>query len=207
MLYTNKDSKWPDNLLQISIVRDEYLSNPCDDVGSWQVHDNFIGTCIQDVWDSEEYRNLAQQGFAYLVCEVDWDTLGIVDNIHRLNTFIVYWPHPVDDMGAITPEDRKKDCEAFLKCYADYIYGNGLGYVIKDSNNEESCYGYYEHDIAYILFEIKALLPQTPLALLSSVKIAEELIAANDGALLPGFTYIVPGPDHLDYIDLRDILK
>ena len=195
MLYTNKDHKWPDNLLQVSIVRDYLLSNPCDDDGSWQVD---IGG------EMDDYAELAKQGFAYYFAK---DSYGFVSfSSGSRSTGIVYWPHPADDMGAVTLEDRRKDCEAFLKCYADYIYGNGLGYVIKDSNgNEESCFGFYKHDLEYLLSEVKALLPGTKRMLIGSkVNEAEvlQLCSAH-----PDTTIIQAGIDHFDYIDLKDLLN
>lgn len=61
---------------------------------------------------------------------------------------VLIWERPLSELGPRTKEDRRADAAAFVETYTQWCNGETYGYVITDSEGEEtgSCFGFIGTD-------------------------------------------------------------
>lgn len=107
------------------------------------------GACRWDVSGTRDYP------------DAQWDACSVAG--------LLVWEHDVGDMGAKSYEDRQKDAQQFLDIYTDWCNGCASGFRIEivrecescgaeQTEDVESCWGFFDSDSKYMMEEINAVL-------------------------------------------------
>lgn len=165
----------------LTLVRDSDLQNPSEFDGAWKLysfsrrhrdHEN-PETFFPNGKPTLAIRRKLEVGTAFLLSYYEhsgslwslqgegphcqWDTVDMAG--------ILVWEHKPSDMGAKTREARAKDAQGFLDDYNDWANGYGYGYQIEEvvtlpcghteTNEVDSCYGFYSNQIDYMFENIR----------------------------------------------------
>lgn len=125
--------------------------------------------------DAKTLKAKLEEGLAYFLSysehgECSWDineapkrSRGVNFDRRTVGGLLV-WEHDADDMGAKTPEDRKKDAERFLETFNEWANGHCYGYRCEDEDGDDvedaSCWGFYGNDLDYMFENLRGSLPE-----------------------------------------------
>jgi hypothetical protein len=171
--------------VRVTIESDEGYPNPADEDSQWRIvtfcerHRGHVGKSeyVPDEADPENadpadlliFKVKLAVGLIYPLRYSEhglcrWDMGADLDDCDGL----LIWQHPIDDMGAQTPQERRADAETFLEYYTCWCNGDMWGYVITpivEEDGEEyeldelgNCWGFYGCDSEYMLNEIKGVI-------------------------------------------------
>ena len=156
---------FPIDGLTVNIHPDSEVENPADFCDNWKPYSfnsNHVNYKDPDGFLDEHgnvalwLRNKLRAGTAFWLgyyehgaCQWNlsgehwgspWDSISCAG--------LLLWEHPLDHMGARTPEDRRKDARGFLESYTAWCNGWGYGYSVEDDEGEtlDSCWGYFDED-------------------------------------------------------------
>lgn len=201
--------------LTLTLARDEDPTSPADCDGTWmlyslddshagstgadhyapgtrpfRVREEVPGEFLDDDGAPQDWlKERMAAGLAWplraVYREEPWEMWDPEDGVP--DGFLV-WEEPEANMGAKTPEARRKDAEGFLATWNAWACGEVYGYTLEDGNGEHvgSCWGFYagtKEDLEHFAASIREEIP----------KGARVVKVAGDRADLAGALGFKPG--------------
>jgi hypothetical protein len=132
-----------------TVRQDQDCGNPLEDRdGAWSLYP--FGGSHKNHRSREEFagpgfRSKVRAGLAfYLVEGYRGESWGFTADPEEADGVFI-WEHPKADMGAKTPEDRRKHAASELKEYNSWLAGECYGYILADEDTGQeidSCWGF-----------------------------------------------------------------